>query len=671
MHLHVSSSRWLLLGPSCCPALSFHGSHPFSISVLNLTSIFRLLIFPSAPYPEVTPTIMTSIRERQADHSQLLGRSRAERLLDGIYQRQKRYLAQRRRRAATEAANRIILPEEKRRRILFAPSDSTPSESPREKRRQQKGAAGKADSRALKSSGPKSVEEAVRTLQRHLWKRSKFDKAVRLLQQLWKTHFSTGTKRFLLAGLLTAASTDSCITSSEGRADMASFFREDVEPLLQRERVKSQRQADLLDQIRAQRTKVREAVLNQHLQKVVLGSQTGKRSTGNDAGKRATVAAVALAAAEAKDREEARQKQKADRKRNADDLAPSAHQEGEADEHREGMGDSQDEVCLTEQEKDLLEVLHLRCKTHLLLFTDDAFQFNQQIAELRKTIDAMIESSMEGHEEDDEEEGDEEEADSQEDEELPVRSEGQNGTLGQTQDGEGTKEVSREACCPSNAQSLPSSSRVEEKEVGREGGRNGHASDVSAKGEDGENALPWNIKSEETFETSGTGVQGSLPSTAAKSEKSSESTACEIGELSASAVKTEVEDNEDPAVAEFDEPLEVKWPLPLKKSELRNLLHCFLMECLATVFSYRNQTWARASIEQLFQHIYLNRSILSASDQGQAGLWQAQLKAPQKVSANVTALSIGEASVPVQDGRDERISTVHGSVIWSAKQMGC
>nr|PIM00707.1 hypothetical protein TGCOUG_314540 [Toxoplasma gondii COUG] len=607
---------------------------------------------------------MSSIRERQAEQTSLLGRSRAERLLDGIYQRQKKYLLQQRRRAAAEAASRIVLPEEKRRRLILPETSSPSADASAGQKAKDKAArtcSAPHAASASPTSGPKSVEDAVATLQRHMWRRAKFPKAVKLFQQLWKSHFSPSTKRCLLAGFLTAASTDTCVNAPEGRTEVQTFFRETVEPLLENERRKRQDVALCLERARAARAKAREAVLQAQLESVVRprDSSGGKRRHDgskevSSSGRQATVAAVAQAAAAlVADLEDAELRR-----------GEGQQARGLGGDPRDGVGSrgtelgnvtkaeaADDEVTLLDEEKELLEILQLRCKTHLLLFTDDPFQFNQQVTELRRTLDSIA-ASVQAVAEEVEEEPEE------------VEAEGQNATQGadsgnlprdrdpsplpDSQDREAAAERhsiqddSHVCSSPTSVLKAPEDSQFDLR---------------AGEGERG---------SDEECEATASALTGS--------EK--EDSASINSAVPTAAPLESPGDGADPGGEDIDEDVfedspEVKWPLPLKKFELLNLMRCFFIDCLATVFTYRSFSWARASIEQLFQHVYLHRSIFSESDQGQISLWQAQLKVAHKSAMNITALGIGEAAHPVQDGRDERISTVHGSIVWSAKQMGC
>ncbi|PFH34405.1 hypothetical protein BESB_075570 [Besnoitia besnoiti] len=616
---------------------------------------------------------MSSLRERQADQSHLLlGRSRAERLLDGIYQRQKKHLLQQRRRAAAEAAWRIVLPDEKRRRLAL-PERATPDrESTQQAVTKPSGQA--ASQKGPLASEPKSVEDAVATLQRHMWKRAKFGKTVKLLQQLWQSHFSPATKRCLFAGLLTAASTDTCVSAAEGRAEIQAFFRDAVEPLLQKDKQKKEDLECLLEGVRTERRRAREAVLRAQLEAALHGRKTetesertrGGRGGHRDAGREATVAAVAEAAAAlAVDHE--------DRKRTllTSQDTGSAAAGGLGEEPGEAEGADADgetlEVTLSDAERELLEILQLRCKTHLLLFTDDPFQFNQQIAELRRAVDAIVEgvqAAIEaGEVEEDAAAEDEGDATPDDKENHATSDTGASdipdGSLLAEAPRAAVSDISpsrpRETSCPSGAQPKPDPEK--------------HSTATENASAEAVSVSPRN-RQEET-QKEGTPAQPELAPPAAPEE--GDGGESHGSSTSGSKTKGEKEDSDDGEAGEemLQESPEVKWPLPLRKYELLNLMRCFFMDCLATIFSYRGLSWARASIEQLFQHVYLHRSSFSESDQDQISLWQAQLKVPHKTATKITALGIGEAAHPVQDGRDERISTVHGSVVWSAKQMGC
>eukprot|EP00922_Rhytidocystis_sp_ex-Travisia-forbesii_P064738 GHVS01096153.1.p1 GENE.GHVS01096153.1~~GHVS01096153.1.p1 ORF type:complete len:533 (+),score=116.44 GHVS01096153.1:163-1761(+) len=116
----------------------------------------------------------------------------------------------------------------------------------------------------------------------------------------------------------------------------------------------------------------------------------------------------------------------------------------------------------------------------------------------------------------------------------------------------------------------------------------------------------------------------------------------------------------------------LQWKCP-KGCRLLALRRQFVFECLHASFRYHQTSWAKASVEGLFQQVYLDREIFDTSQQEQISTWQAEIKAKHKGSNkfhHVSTYGIGEAKNPVRDGRDERISTMHGSVVWSSKQMG-
>eukprot|EP00922_Rhytidocystis_sp_ex-Travisia-forbesii_P061812 GHVS01091547.1.p1 GENE.GHVS01091547.1~~GHVS01091547.1.p1 ORF type:complete len:584 (-),score=188.57 GHVS01091547.1:545-2230(-) len=156
-------------------------------------------------------------------------------------------------------------------------------------------------------------------------------------------------------------------------------------------------------------------------------------------------------------------------------------------------------------------------------------------------------------------------------------------------------------------------------------------------------------------------------------EKQCEKEAEEIVEVSpraADIVKDEEAAGGGRSTNHRDELLD--WRCPTG-SLLLSLRRQFIFECLHAAFRYHQTSWAKASVEGLFQQAYLDRDIFDRSQQEQITTWQGEIKAKHKGSNkfhNVSAYGIGEAKNPVRDGRDDRISTLHGSIVWSSKQMG-
>lgn len=115
-----------------------------------------------------------------------------------------------------------------------------------------------------------------------------------------------------------------------------------------------------------------------------------------------------------------------------------------------------------------------------------------------------------------------------------------------------------------------------------------------------------------------------------------------------------------------------KWVVP-KRAELRRIQQDVLFEGLAVAFKYYQIPWARSAVETFFQEAYYAREEVFDDPSRCVKIveWQAQIKKVKAGGKTFGAvLGIGEAANPVKDGRDTRISTVHGSAIWSAKQTG-
>eukprot|EP00914_Ancora_sagittata_P014090 GHVO01027575.1.p1 GENE.GHVO01027575.1~~GHVO01027575.1.p1 ORF type:complete len:406 (+),score=53.69 GHVO01027575.1:56-1273(+) len=95
-----------------------------------------------------------------------------------------------------------------------------------------------------------------------------------------------------------------------------------------------------------------------------------------------------------------------------------------------------------------------------------------------------------------------------------------------------------------------------------------------------------------------------------------------------------------------------------------------LIAALGGLFASRTKPWARSSVERVFSTIYRQRNVFEPEEEQQIDMWQAALKCKKGASKLGDVLRIGEAANPVIDAREEKISTVHGSSIWSAKQTG-
>ncbi|KAF8822910.1 hypothetical protein IE077_002050 [Cardiosporidium cionae] len=106
----------------------------------------------------------------------------------------------------------------------------------------------------------------------------------------------------------------------------------------------------------------------------------------------------------------------------------------------------------------------------------------------------------------------------------------------------------------------------------------------------------------------------------------------------------------------------------LDRQRLKNLKMFFFFEILPTIFAHQSHVISDLTLGIIL--IKLFKDIFSFHQCQQISEWQSALKMKHKVSQSVKALAIGETLNPVRDSREERISTIHGSAVWSAKQTG-
>lgn len=368
-----------------------------------------------------------ALRPREDPALQLLGRSRAERLLDSVYARQRQQLRKRRRQELLEERRRILLPEEReaRRRLLEKLSRKQP-DAPQPKQSSSDSAEAVASSATgvsgAASRAPKSVEAALGDLmQKHFSNRAKFARAVTLLRQLWEAYFkervSRSQQRPFVAALLAAASTDLAHSDPAGREALRGFFETSVQPLLDARERHSAVFAQSLQRESDDRRLRTQAELQRRLTERVF-SKAGKDDS--------RVAHLAAAAAGALQRAEEASSASPRAKEEEKEKGSSckAEQDGQARlEEREAAAASPSTPVLREEFVALLRVLRIRCVTHARLETDDAFQFNGAMAELREVLQGLQQEALEGHEEETDS-GD----DAQEEEEEAEEGQGREGT---------------------------------------------------------------------------------------------------------------------------------------------------------------------------------------------------------------------------------------------------
>ncbi|CRG98548.1 conserved Plasmodium protein, unknown function [Plasmodium relictum] len=115
-----------------------------------------------------------------------------------------------------------------------------------------------------------------------------------------------------------------------------------------------------------------------------------------------------------------------------------------------------------------------------------------------------------------------------------------------------------------------------------------------------------------------------------------------------------------------------KWKLP-NGYEIFKVKRNAFVKCLSNLFHFINIPWARTSVESLFQDVYLKKKIFDLCDEMLIENLQSSIKAyinkRKHKYDSPHLLSIGESLNPVVDARDEKIISIHGSHIWSNKQM--
>ncbi|KJP88366.1 hypothetical protein AK88_01982 [Plasmodium fragile] len=115
-----------------------------------------------------------------------------------------------------------------------------------------------------------------------------------------------------------------------------------------------------------------------------------------------------------------------------------------------------------------------------------------------------------------------------------------------------------------------------------------------------------------------------------------------------------------------------KWTLP-NDYELFKIKRSAFVKCMSKVFNFINVKWASTLVESLLLDVYFKKHIFDTCDE----IVIEKLQSAAKVNINKRktsthsphVLSIGESLNPVVDARAEKIVSLHGSHVWSSKQM--
>ncbi|ANQ06083.1 Uncharacterized protein PCOAH_00005890 [Plasmodium coatneyi] len=118
--------------------------------------------------------------------------------------------------------------------------------------------------------------------------------------------------------------------------------------------------------------------------------------------------------------------------------------------------------------------------------------------------------------------------------------------------------------------------------------------------------------------------------------------------------------------------LQDKWTLP-DDYELFKIKRSAFVKCMSKVFNFIHVKWASTLVESLLLDVYFKKHIFDTCDEIVIEKLQSAAKVNMNKRKNSThsphVLSIGESLNPVVDARAEKIVSLHGSHVWSTKQM--
>ncbi|KOB84904.1 hypothetical protein PFDG_00271 [Plasmodium falciparum Dd2] len=118
--------------------------------------------------------------------------------------------------------------------------------------------------------------------------------------------------------------------------------------------------------------------------------------------------------------------------------------------------------------------------------------------------------------------------------------------------------------------------------------------------------------------------------------------------------------------------LKDKWILP-NEYQIFKIKRKAFVKCLSNLYHFINVKWAKTSVESLLHDVYMKKFMFETCDEIIIENIQSSIKtnfnkrASKFESSHV--LSIGESLNPVVDAREEKIVSIHGSHVWSNKQM--
>ncbi|SCL93956.1 conserved Plasmodium protein, unknown function [Plasmodium berghei] len=138
----------------------------------------------------------------------------------------------------------------------------------------------------------------------------------------------------------------------------------------------------------------------------------------------------------------------------------------------------------------------------------------------------------------------------------------------------------------------------------------------------------------------------------------------------------EQEKNKINGVDVFDEQhfilIKDQWEIP-NEYEIYKIKRNAFVKCLSHLINFINLNWAKTLVESLLQDVYLKKYIFDTCDEIIIENLQSTVKSNINKRKNkhdsYHVLSIGESLNPIKDAREEKIVSLHGSHVWSNKQM--
>ncbi|KAH0473594.1 MAG: hypothetical protein KVP17_002100 [Porospora cf. gigantea B] len=106
------------------------------------------------------------------------------------------------------------------------------------------------------------------------------------------------------------------------------------------------------------------------------------------------------------------------------------------------------------------------------------------------------------------------------------------------------------------------------------------------------------------------------------------------------------------------------------RADLRRLRQQLYVAGLQVALSFKSVRWARPGVSALMKESYLKREAFDQPQRSAVEQAQTLMRESTAGSRVGQVTEAGRSQAPVIDGRQERLTFVHGSEVWSAKQAG-